>query len=67
MIKTQLEDLNGPQLQMLGESRASSAHDVVTASQATGKLEGVLTVKRHDCDCVRWFEKVDGRLFKDLD
>jgi len=56
-----------PQLQMLVQTRASSAHDVVTGSQTTAEREWVLTVKRHDCDCVRLLEKVDGRFFEYLD
>lgn len=54
------------QLQMSVQSRAPSAHDVVTASQAA-QAEEILTVKRHDCDCVRLLKEVDGRFFKYLD
>ena len=62
-----IRGLQVPQLQMLVQTRASSAHDVVTGSQTTAEREWVLTVKRHDCDCVRLLEKVDGRFFEYLD
>ena len=66
MVDTKLGISKMTQLQMSVQSRAPSAHDVVTASQAA-QAEEILTVKRHDCDCVRLMDEVDGRFFKYLD
>lgn len=66
MIKMELEASKMARLQMLVERRASQ---LMTSSLGPdpSQLERILTVKRHDCDCVRLLEKVDGRFFKYLD